>query len=381
VHVLQRTLHGKEQRVSSSRPSESERSLLQWDRQHRRTVELPGIIGRHGGCVRTQRELVPAVSTPYRFEVSYLYDSASGALTTVENTQTGFIYWQADTATGTAPVDPWGHLLAYTAGNNVSTVLTFDQATGAPTGLSAGIGQSSAVQQLAYSWDGFGNLNQRYDANQNLTENLTYDDLNRLSTSTVTNSAATGPTLGFTYDAVGDILTKTAAGATETYNYGDPAHPYAVTSVTNGTSSIYSASYDTNGDMAVRNGYNLSWTVDNLPNVIQSSNGTSGFSYGPEHERYLQTETYNGASTNTVYVGGLFEVITSNGGSTIDYRHNIIADGRVVAVHSIDQNGNAHTSYLDYDHLGSVDTITDDNGNVAERMSFDAFGQRRVSPV
>ena len=44
---------------------------------------------------------------------------------------------------------------------------------------------------------------------------------------------------------------------------------------------------------------------------------------------------------------------------------------------TIDQSGNATTRYLHYDHLGSVDTITDDQGNVAQAMSFDAFGQRR----
>ncbi len=40
---------------------------------------------------------------------------------------------QADVPADTgqaAPVDAFGHLLAYTDGNNVSTVLAFDQATG-----------------------------------------------------------------------------------------------------------------------------------------------------------------------------------------------------------------------------------------------------------
>ena len=36
------------------------------------------------------------------------------------------------------------------------------------------------------------------------------------------------------------------------------------------------------------------------------------------------------------------------------------------------------TRYLHYDNLGSVDTITDGQGNVVDRMSYDAFGQRRA---
>ncbi|MGB9428686.1 MAG: RHS repeat-associated core domain-containing protein [Gammaproteobacteria bacterium] len=55
----------------------------------------------------------------------------------------------------------------------------------------------------------------------------------------------------------------------------------------------------------------------------------------------------------------------------------IVADGQVVAVHTIDQSGNATTSYLHSDHLGSVDTLTNDQGTVAQSMSFDAFGLRR----
>ena len=88
-----------------------------------------------------------------------------------------------------------------------------------------------------------------------------------------------------------------------------------------------------------------------------------------------------------------FEVVST--ATTTEYRHNIFADGEVIAVHdvhgctnvaggrmpgatTIDQSGNAYTDYLHHDHLGSVDTITDDQGNVIQAMSFDAFGQRRV---
>ena len=60
-----------------------------------------------------------------------------------------------------------------------------------------------------------------------------------------------------------------------------------------------------------------------------------------------------------------------------EYRHNIIADGEVIAVHTITGTGAVSTSYLHYDHLGSVDAITDDSGNVIQAMSFDAFGLRR----
>ncbi|MGH8321664.1 MAG: PKD domain-containing protein [Gammaproteobacteria bacterium] len=318
-------------------------------------------------------KLMPASGSTYRFEVQYNYDTASGALESVANAATGFVYWQADTSEA-APVDAYGHLQAYTDGNNVSTVMAYDPATGAPLGISSGIGQSTAVQSLVYTWDGYGNLEERDDANRSLSESFKYDDLNRLTQSTVTNPAANGPTLGFSYDAAGNIQTKTVSGVLNTYAY-EPDQPYAVESVTNSSGTVYTASYDVDGNMTERNGYPITWTVDNLPSSIASAAGSSTFSYDPDGSRYAQSATFNGATTATAYIGGLFEVVSTS--TDTQYRHNIVADGEIVAVHTIDASGAASTSYLHSDHLGSVDTITDDQGNVIQSMSFDAFGLRR----
>ena len=231
------------------------------------------------------------------------------------------------------------------------------------------------MQDLEYGWDGYGNLMKRTDFNRSLGETFQYDDLNRLKDSTVTNPANNGPTISnINYDSVGNIQNRTLSGTVETYSY-DPNHPYAVNGVTDTSGTIYSASYDADGDMTNRNGYQIQWTVDNLPESIASAQGTSTFSYDPEGNRYYQSATFNGATTDTTYIGGLFEVVSNT--TTTEYRHNIIADGQIVAVHTIDQSGNAHTSYLNYDHLGSVDAITDDSGAVIQTMSFDAYGLRR----
>ena len=149
-------------------------------------------------------------------------------------------------------------------------MLAFDQATGAPVGISSGIGQSSAVQSLVYTWDGYGNLTERQDANQNLSETFQYDDLNRLTHSTVTNPNNNGPSLSLGYDAMGNIQANSNLG---TYAY-TPNHPEAVASVTDSAGSVvYSASYDADdpwksqtwdGDMTTRNGFPLTWTVDDV---------------------------------------------------------------------------------------------------------------------
>lgn len=357
--------------------------------------------------------VAPATGTPYQFAVQYNYDPSSGALESVQDAQTMFYYWRAATGMGVAPVDAFGHLLGYVDGNNVSTVSSFDQATGAITGIDTGIGPSDAVQDLVYSWDGFGNLQQRCDINRQLYEGFSYDNLNRLKTSnvytqaTVSESASpncsagtAGAAVGVNYDPVGNIQNLTNSGNAAiggTYTY-DPNHSHAVSAVTNipGTNT-----YDANGNMVCRfgtwngttcsGGTQITWNADNLPTCIDTtgepctgSTGVSQFQYGPDNQRYSQTATDAARNTTTtIYIGSQFEVMSNASG--IYYRHNIMAGGGVVAVHTIDQSGNVRTAYTHSDHLGSMDVVTDDTGNIAtdpvtgeqQVMSFDAFGLRR----
>lgn len=356
--------------------------------------EPPAYIAYRGA------RIAAATGTPYQFAVRYSYDPSSGVLESVSDASTGFIYWRIASGGGTAPVDAYGHLLGYVDGNNVSTVESYDQATAGVTGISTGVGQSSSIQQLVYTWDGFGNLKQRCDINRGLVENLSYDSLNRLKTSNVSSGLSPGSCTGGNagasiavgYDGVGNIQTLSNSGNPAvggTYAY-DPNHPDAVSTVSNSTGAD---SYDANGNMVCRfgtwdgthcnGGTQVGWNSDNLPIQITGPNGSSGFSYAPDEQRYLQTATdASGNTTTTVYIGNLFEVVTS--GASTQYRHQIMANGSTVAVHSIDQSGNVSTDYLHSDHLGSVDAITDSTGAIAtdgaghqEVMSFDAFGLRR----
>jgi RHS repeat-associated protein len=333
----------------------------------------------------------PVTNPSYRFTVQYAYDPSSGALQAVANADTGFIYWRAATDLGVAPVDAFGHLLGYVDGNNVDTVSTYDAATGVTASIGTttpGASGDFDAQNLVYTWDGFGNLKQRHDVNHNLTETFGYDGLNRLTSSSVTTANGPGATLGMSYDAVGNIQTRTNTGITagtgtlnDTYTYGDSSHPYAVTGVT----STGTYAYDANGNMISGNGRTVTWNDDNLPTSIVSSgtvngnnsvNGSSVFSYAPDQQRYKQVTTDSIASNSTtLYAGGLFEVVST--ASSTQYRHNIMAIGGVVAVHTIDQTGTVTTNYIHSDHLGSADTITNDQGIVAQQSSFDAFGLRR----
>ncbi|HEX7964300.1 MAG TPA: SpvB/TcaC N-terminal domain-containing protein [Gammaproteobacteria bacterium] len=408
VSTLQ-ALHTRREALVANQPLQPDENTLQ-ARFDRLNPRLPQALALdlHARPVQQQLAFAPPVyaayagtkhetagGTPFRFVVQYNYDPASGALMAVSNADTGFIYWRAATDSGVAPVDAFGHVIGYVDGNNVGTVSTYDDATGAITGISAGIGQNSTVQQMTYTWDGFGNLSQRCDNNRGLTEAFTYDNLNRLATSTVHSGAnvndctggTTGAVMTMTYDGMGNIVTRsnTGIGINDTYTYSDSSHPYAVTGITSMTGTY---SYDANGNMVSGNGRTIVWNGDNLPTSISSSStkngiatvtGSSTFDYSPDQQRYRQVA----GSTTTLYLGGLFEVVSN--GSTTQYRHNIMAGGIVVAVHSIDQLGTVRTAYLHSDSLNSIDAITDDQGQIVtdavtqqqQVMSFDAFGMRR----
>ncbi|MEH8019593.1 RHS repeat-associated core domain-containing protein [Rheinheimera muenzenbergensis] len=75
-------------------------------------------------------------------------------------------------------------------------------------------------------------------------------------------------------------------------------------------------------------------------------------------------------STKTIFQHGGVELIKEGSSTTI--RRNI---GNAL----VERSGNSITTrYVYTDHLGSVDVITDDKGLIEQKLSFDAFGKRRM---
>jgi YD repeat-containing protein len=103
----------------------------------------------------------------------------------------GQVYWTANAR------DAELHLTQQTAGNGVVTNQTFDAQTGR---ILAG---GSIVEDFSYTYDALGNVLTRADANENLTETFEYDAFNRVTKATVSQNA---PVKTFAYDAIGNLL-------------------------------------------------------------------------------------------------------------------------------------------------------------------------------
>ena len=273
------------------------------------------------------------------------------------------VYW-----TGMA-ADDYGNITLESLGNNVLTARSFSASTGRLTNINSNTG---LLQSLSYTWDDIGNLKQRKDNAQNYTEDFLYDGLNRLTNANYTGVGNTNKT--FTYDSIGNILTKSDVEAGATYNYGaGNAGPHAVTSV---GSKTYT--YDANGNMLTGDGRTVTWSSYNKPISISKDGSTSQFEYGPDRSRYKQTLTQGSNTTTTTYLGAMEKVERSN--SNVDeYKHFISAGGNTIAIYTERTNNANDTRYLHRDHLGSIDVITDENQQVVERLSYDAFGKRRLA--
>ncbi|WP_405240650.1 RHS repeat domain-containing protein [Lentisalinibacter orientalis] len=146
-----------------------------------------------------------------------------------------------------------------------------------------------------------------------------------------------------------------------------------MTSITGSRSGTYS--YDANGNMTQRDGDPITWYSYNKPNRINYGSDYAQFSYGPTRARFKQVAVNSGVTATTYYVGAHFEKETKSG--VTEYRHNIFAGNRAVAVYTRPTSGSITTRYLHRDHLGSVVSVTDESGNVDQTFSYDAFGKRR----
>ena len=253
------------------------------------------------------------------------------------------------------------------------------------------------VQNLQYVWDSVGNLNQRQDLNQNLTEIFAYDALNRPTSSTL--NGVQNFSAGYTdlsgNDRGGNVMSRSdGAGPVRTFDYtaqqpgcsysGLPPQPHAVRNV-GGGAFVYC--YDRNGNVIQRNGLSISWSSYNLPTFLQATSAgttySSQFLYGPDHQRYQQNATYSNGTEVTSYAGALFEKVTGTAmGGAINYRHYVPTPSGLTVVINRTASSSS-TTYALSDHLGSSDALvsgtTGQIGNVLVRESFGAFGQRRSS--
>ncbi|HEU4834353.1 MAG TPA: fibro-slime domain-containing protein [Pyrinomonadaceae bacterium] len=194
-----------------------------------------------------------------------------------------------------------------------------------------------------------------------------YDALSRLKTETYKDSGgAVVRQLSYTYDAVGNRLTLNDNGSTITYSYN------ANDQLTSDGVTTYA--YDTNGNTLSRTVGSASVRFDydgrdRLTKVTQPDNTTVTYVYDADGIRVRST----GPNGSTNYVVDparpVPQVVVETNGS-----------GQIVASYTyglelISQRRNGVDSFYLADALGSTRALTNSQGAVTDRYSYDAFGQ------
>ena len=270
-----------------------------------------------------------------------------------------------------------GQVSKATYGNSVKTNNYYDNA-GYLSSVVSGLGYASGtVQRINYSYDSLGNVKTRNDnsiTGKYINETYQYDAMNRLTRFDINSDVKVGSfakTKTYKYDSIGNMTFQTGVG---TYNY-DKVKPHAVDSTKGATN--YKFTYDKNGNMIHNRGRDIVYNPINKATYLKNKKGEEvSFYYGVGGQRYLKT---NG-EYSTYYIGKLYEEKVGNGYSVEkDY---IYAGGKLVGTHKSTTNlfggeTTYATLYFHTDALNSVTAITNSNGAVIERRSYDPFGEIR----
>lgn len=267
----------------------------------------------------------------------------TGYLWQVRHPGHGKLYWQADT------MNARGQLEVATLGNGLKVRTHHDAATGRISRIT-----TPGITDWQYAFSETGSLVSRRDVNRNMTESFEYDDLDRLT------AVYHGDSLvqAMTYDAAGNLRSKTGVAEVIEYFAG-----------TNRVKRAYGAGYQpVPWDQ-------VTYTSFNKVTHVSSGDNTLDLLYGTDLSRVRATAVQDGVTTERYYVGQYYELEVR--GDTLRHTCYIYGSEGVVA---LIENTNDYSSpclYLHKDHLGSVIAFTDQNGQLAQELSYDAWGRRR----
>ena len=193
-----------------------------------------------------------------------------------------------------------------------------------------------------------------------VTEGYTYDPLYQLTQ--VVQGATT--TESYSYDFVGNRLSSV----------GVPLYSYNTSNeLTSNSTGSYT--YDNNGNtLTDPSGKSYTWDFENrLTQVVVPGTGTVTFKYDPFGRR-VQKSSPSG-TVNYLYIGAnILEEVDASGNALARYTHSgAVADEPLAELRS------GSTSYYELDGLGSVTSLSNTGGTVANSYTYDSYGKLTAS--
>jgi RHS repeat-associated protein len=134
--------------------------------------------------------------------------------------------------------------------------------------------------------------------------------------------------------------------------------------------------YDPNGNQTAGLGRTITYSSYNKPASITQGTRTISFVDDTEHQRFKQV-TPEG---NTLYIAafGVLAEISNSGTASARWTDYLSVGNAKVGMRTLQvASATLATRYFHTDHLGSISVITNEYGVVVERLSYDAWGERR----
>ena len=331
------------------------------------TKTISGDTARTTTYVYDESGKMTQMGYPDGFHAYYEYYAGTGLLETVSGSDLVVYAVFSD-------YEPTGKIGRVDHENGTNTIYEYDPestrltkiTTHDPSGQAA-----NDIQRKSYEYTGAGNIETIIDEkDSNKSYAYEYDDLHRLTKEKING----GTNATYTYNAVGNIMSKVVGSTTFTYTYHS-TRKHAVSNINmNGTN--YAFGYDNCGNMT--SGYDftdpsqvgtrtLYYNAENMPyRIVHVKGGTTNdtrFYYDGEGRR---VKKYIVGVGITYYIGGHIEKIN---GSLVKYI--FAGDMRIARINGSEKR------IFHKDHLGSSTAITDMNGNEVEISNYMPFGSLR----
>jgi RHS repeat-associated protein len=239
-------------------------------------------------------------------------------------------------------------------GNGVSTGYSYDNRNRPENIVTQG--SVEPLLNLTYTYDKTGSITQVYESVENTTETYGYDLLDRI----IWGNGSWGNT-GYTYDPVGNRLSKSNGGSTIAYSYD------CMDRITSATGLGFD--WDGNGNMVYKHDGAYAWnytydTLNRLTAVHKDGDLSALYTYDASGRRVRSWDTVDG-STDYVYSG--LQIIDEINSGT--HERHIYAGGMHIA-----SNTTGTVEYYHVDHLGSTRLKTAANGSAIYKSNYEPFG-------
>ena len=302
------------------------------------------------------------------FTIGYAYDAASNrtSMTDPQNAATAYVYDTLNRMTTltypsrtnyTFTYDALGRRTQLSRPNTIASNYQYDSLSRLLSVLHQKV--STVLDGATYVYDAAGNRTSKTDKRTNVTSTFSYDPLYELTQ--VLQGSSTTETYG--YDAVGNRLNSLGVSP-YAYNTSNQLTSYPGVTYT----------YDNNGNtltkVASAGTTSYSWDFENRLTSVTSpaSGGTVNFKYDPFGRR-VQKVSSTGTTTHVYDGANVLEEVDSSGNVLARYVQNSGVDEPLA------ETRNSTTSYYEADSIGSITSLSNSSGTLANTYTYDSYGR------